>query len=129
MLQFFYHIFLPTDAQWSDIQADYSKIGDSLKSHIPFVSEFSEQLKKAQETVNNSDFLVIKMPSFSYSGSGGIGVNTSEQKVINVGEAYEPFREYVRGALFLIVVGLGFVYLIKHTLNFRDNYNGGGDNK
>ena len=122
MLEFFYNIFVPTDDQWSDIQNDYTQIGDTLKSHIPFVGLFSEELKKAQETVAKTDFLVITMPRFSYSGSGGIGVSTGEQKVINVGEAYEPYRAYVRGGLLLIVVGLAFVYIIKHVLNFGQTH-------
>lgn len=57
------------------------------------------------------------MPSFSYSGSGGIGVNTN-QKEINLTEIYEPYRAYIRGFLFLIVVALGFVYLVKYVLNY-----------
>ncbi len=122
LLNFFYHVFVPTDDQWSDIQNDYTQIGDTLQSHIPFVGLFSEELKKAQETVSKTDFLVITMPSFSYSGSGGIGVYTGEQKVINVGEAYEPYRAYVRGGLLLIVVGLAFVYIIKHVLNFGQTH-------
>ncbi len=115
---FFIHIFVPTDEQWSDIQEDYTKMGDTLQAHIPFVGLFSEELKKAQDTVENTDFLVINIPSFSYQGSGGIGVTTGEQKVINVGQAYEPYRAYIRGGLFLIVVGLAFVYIIKYVLNF-----------
>lgn len=122
LLEFFYNIFVPTDNQWSDIQNDYTQIGDTLKSHIPFVGLFSNELKKAQETVAKTDFLVITMPSFSYSGSGGIGVSTVEQKVINVGEAYEPYRAYVRGGLLLIVVGLAFVYIIKYVLNFGQTH-------
>lgn len=73
------------------------------------------------------------MPSFNYSGSGGIGVNTSEQKVVNVGEVYEPYRSYVRGGLLMIVVGLAFVYLLKYILRYGDvhagqniNTDGGG---
>lgn len=64
------------------------------------------------------------MPSFSYSGSGGIGVTTSEQKVINVGEVYEPYRAYVRGGLLLIVVGLAFVYIIRYILNYGSTQGG-----
>lgn len=93
-------------------------MGDTLKSHLPFIGLFSEELKKAQDTVEKTDFLVINMPSFNYSGSGGIAVNTGEQKVVNVGQAYEPYRAYVRGGLFLIVVGMAFVYIIKYVLNF-----------
>lgn len=117
---FLYHLFLPTDEQWEEITEDYTDIVDTLQRHIPFVSLFSEELKKAQETVEKTDFLVITVPSFSYQGSGGIGVTTGEQKVINVGQAYEPYRAYIRGFLFLVVVGLAFVYLIKYILNYGD---------
>ena len=118
LLEFFIHVFIPTDEQWKEIGDEYIAMGETVKAHIPFVGLFSEELKKAQETVAKTDFLVITMPSFSYQGSGGIGVTTEEQKVINVGEAYEPYRAYIRGGLFLIVVGLASVYLIKYILNF-----------
>ena len=121
---FFIHLFIPTDEQWGDIQHDYEQIGDTVQAYIPFVGLFSEELKKAQETVAKTDFLVITMPSFNYSGSGGIGVNTDEQKVINVGQVYEPYRAYVRGGLLMIVVGLAFVYLIKYVLRYGDVHSG-----
>lgn len=101
--QFLLNIIVPTESQWADIQNDYSQMGDTISSHIPFVGLFSEELKKAQETVAKTDFLVITVPSFSFS-SGGVGVSTAEQKVINVSQAYEPYRAYVRGALLMIVV-------------------------
>lgn len=123
LFDFFIHIFVPTEEQWAEIGKDYEQMGDTIKNHIPFIGLFSEELKKAQETVAKTDFLVITIPSFSFS-SGGIGVSTEEQKVINVGQAYEPYRAYVRGALFLIVVGLAFVYLIKYILNYGKT---GGD--
>ena len=104
---------------------------------MPFISLFSYELRKAQQTVEKTDFLVITIPSFSYSGSGGIGVTTEEQRVINVGQAYEPYRAYIRSFLFLLVVGLGCVYLVKYILNYGDvssvvsgivkNSKGGGD--
>lgn len=117
LLEFIKNIFIPTDEQWQEIGDDYILMGETVKSHIPFVGLLSEELKKAQETVAKTDFLVITMPSFSYQGSGGIGVTTEEQKVINVGQVYEPYRAYIRGGLLLIVVGLAFVYLIKYILN------------
>ena len=85
---------------------------------------FSEELKKAQETVEKTNFLVITIPSFNYSGSGGIGVNTEEQKVVNVGAIYEPYRAYVRGGLYMIVVGLSVVYLIKYILRYGEVHSG-----
>lgn len=118
LFEFIYHIFVPTEEQWAEIENDYKEIGETVNNHIPFIGLFSEELKKAQETVEKTDFLVITVPSFSYSGSGGIGVTTGEQKVINVGQAYEPYRAYIRGFLFLIVVGLAFVYVIRYVLNY-----------
>lgn len=114
---FFYHIFVPTDEQWSEIENDYKQMGETVKSHIPFIGLFSEELKKAQATVEKTDPLVIRIPSFNYSGSGGIGVQTGT-KEINLTQAYEPYRAYVRGFLLLVVVALAFVYIIKYVLNY-----------
>ena len=118
LLNAFVHAFIPTDEQWDEIEADHQAMGEAVKNHLPFISFFSEELKKAQETVEKTDFLIITIPSFNYTGSGGIGVNTAEQKVVNVGQAYEPYRAYIRGFLFLIVVGLAFVYVIRYILNY-----------
>lgn len=115
---FFIHIFVPTDTQWSEIQQDYANMGDKIKNKIPFVSLFSEELKKAQSSVSRSDFLVITVPSFDFSTNSGIHVSSGEQKTINVSEKYEPYREYVRGALFLVVIGCAFVYVLKYVLRF-----------
>lgn len=134
--EFVYHIFIPTDDQWAEITNDYNQVGETLKSHIPFISLFSEELKKAQATVEKTDPLIIRIPSFSYSGSGGIGVDTGT-KEINLTAIYEPYRIYIRGFLFLVVVALAFVYIIKYVLNYGvtsagQNINtgdrGGGDN-
>lgn len=118
--EFLYNLLLPTEEQWEDISVDYERMGDIIKNHLPFVSFFNEQLRLADDTVSQTDFLVITIPSFSYSGSGGISVNSGEQRVINVGQAYEPYRAYIRGFLFLIVVGLACVYLVKYILNYGD---------
>lgn len=114
---FVYHIFIPTDEQWSEIKNDYYEMGDVVKSHIPFVGLFSEELKKAQATVEKTDPLVIRIPSFSYSGSGGIGVDTGV-KEINLTQFYEPYRAYIRGFIFFFVVALAFVYIVKYVLNY-----------
>ena len=98
-------------------------MGDTLSEHLPFVSLFSEELEKAQETVEQTNPLIIRIPSFSYSGSGGIGVSTST-KEINLTEFYEPYRVYIRGFLSLIVVGLAFVYVIKYVLNYGKTQSG-----
>ena len=31
---------------------------------------------------------------------------------------YEPYRAYVRGFLFLVVVALAIVYIVKYVLNY-----------
>ena len=115
--EFVYHIFIPTDEQWDEITNDYNQMGETLKNHVPFISLFSEELKKAQATVEKTDPLIIRIPSFSYSGSGGIGVDTGVRE-INLTSLYEPYRAYIRGFLLLVVVALAFVYLIKYVLNY-----------
>lgn len=125
LVDFFIHIFVPTEEQWAEIKDEYIDIGDTLGRHIPFVGLFSEELKKAQETVEKTDFLVITIPEIKL-GSGLIGVNTEEHKVINVSEAYEPYRAYIRGGLFLIVIVLVFVYLIKYVLRYGEVQMKGG---
>lgn len=116
LLEFVYHIFIPTDEQWSELSSDYSQMGETLQSHIPFVGLFSEELKKAQASVEKTDPLIIRIPSFNYSG-GVIGVNTGT-KEINLTQIYEPYRAYIRGFLLLVVVALAFVYIIKYVLNY-----------
>lgn len=129
LLDFFIHIFVPTNEQWSEITENQKAIGDTAKAHIPFVSLFSEEYKKAQATVSQNDFLVITIPSFEFS-SGGITINQNESKVINVRDSYEPYRMYIRTSLFFIVVSCAVVFLVKHVLRFNSVYNessGGGE--
>ena len=117
LLNFFIHIFVPTDEQWAEIEKDYSDMGDALSIHIPFVGLFSEELKKAQDTVSAYDFLIIEMPEINFD-FGVVKVNSPSKKYLNISQAYEPYRAYVRGFLFLIVVGMAFVYIFKYVLNF-----------
>lgn len=128
LLDFLIHIIIPTDEQFDEIKQDYVDMGDTLKSRIPFVSLFSDELKKAQDTVDKNDFLVITIPSFSYS-SNNLIVSSSDQKVINVRDTYEPYREYVRGFLFLVVLGMAFVFIIKHFLNYSHSQTNGNIDK
>ena len=121
---FFIHIFVPTDEQWKEI-SDNQK---ALKAHLPFVSFFNSEYKKAQETVAQTDFLVINIPEFSFS-SNGISVKTDSQKVINVRDNYEPYRSYVRTLLYYIVVACAFVLIIKHVLNYYGVFDGGNSDK
>ena len=124
LLDFLVNIFIPTDEQWEEIAAGYSDLGDEVKEKLPFVSEFTESLENATSNEQNNP-LIINLPSFNYSGSGGIGVVTS-QKQVNLTEVYEPYRVYIRGFLFLIVVGLAFVYIVKHVVKYGETQNDGG---
>lgn len=127
LLDFFIHIFVPTDEQWAEITENQKSVGETAKAHIPFVSLFSEEYKKAQATVSQNDFLVITIPSFEFS-SGGISINQNESKVINVRDSYEPYRMYVRTSLFFIVIACAVVFLIKHVLNSSAySQQGGGE--
>ena len=129
LLDFFIHIFVPTDEQWEEITENQKSIGETAKAHLPFISLFNNEYKKAQETVSQTDFLVITIPEFSFSAVG-ISINSREQKVINVRDKYEPYRAYVRNLLFFIVIACAFVFLIKHVLKFTSVYNessGGGE--
>ena len=115
LLSFFIHIFVPTDEQWQIISQSYLDLGDIIKSKLPFVSTFQNSLENAQNQVfSNNDFLNIKMPSFSFYGG-----QTSEQQVVNVRDAYEPYRIKIRSLLSLIVYGCGFVYCVKTVLNYN----------
>lgn len=91
---------------------------------MPFVSEFTESLENATSNDTNNP-LIINLPSFNYTGSGGIGVS-SGNKEVNLTEVYEPYRVYIRGFLFLLVVGLAFVYIIKHVVKYGETQSSGG---
>ena len=113
------NFIIPTDEQWQEIQNSYKDLGDTVKRHIPFVGLFSEELKQAQATVDQYDFLVIEVPPINFD-FGSVHVNLPFIKELRVSEYYEPYRAYVRGFLNLIVVGLAFVYLIKYILRYGD---------
>lgn len=115
LLEAFIHIFVPTDSQWEDIKQNYAEIGDLIGSKIPFYSDFRNSLESAQNTsFANSDFLNIEMPSFSFYGG-----QTEKTQYINVRDAYEPYREFIRDGLAFIVYGCAFVYLLKTVLNYK----------
>ena len=113
LLDFFVHIFVPDDNQWSILQEKYSSLGDLAISHLPFVATFYDVLDNQDLAVSNSDMLVITMPSFSFFGG-----ETGEKQVINVREAYEPYRQNIRTGLAYIVYGLGIVYIIKYVIGW-----------
>lgn len=128
LLEFFKNIFVPSDEQWQEITNTQASIGDTVKAHLPFVTLFNSEYKKAQETVSQTDFLVITIPEFSFSG-GGISTSSESQKVINVRDKYEPYRSYVRNLLFFIVIACAFVFVIKHVLKFQGVFDGGNNDK
>ena len=78
---------------------------------------FSDELNKAKESVDSEDFLSITIPSYSFN-LGAIHFETQERNFVNVRDAYEPYRSYVRGFLVLIVYGMAIVYLVKYFANY-----------
>lgn len=124
LFDFVYHIFVPTDEQWENISLTSSDLGNQIQEKLPFVKEFTETLESATSNERNNP-LIVNFPSFDYLGSGGIGISTGNRQV-NLTEFYEPYRLYVRGFLFLLVVGLAFVYIIKHVVRYGETQNSGG---
>lgn len=114
------HIVVPTDSQWEEIKSNYSDLGTTITEHIPFWSFVKSTITDAQNTdIIPNDFLVIKMPSFSFYGG-----QTEETKYFDVLEAYEPYRIQVRGLLLLIVYVCAFVYIIKLITDYSANVGG-----
>lgn len=118
ILKGLYNLFIPTDGQWKDIQKSYLELQNLIETKIPFVADFKNRLETGSNNTANSDFLNITMPSFSYYGG-----QTEAVTVINVKQIYEPYRENIRGLLALIVYGSGFVFILKHVLNYNSNSN------
>lgn len=117
LLNFFYHIFVPTDEQWEVIKQDYSDLGNNFKNHIPFVGLFSNELEKAKQVVYNEDFLNLKFDSWSFD-LGVVKFSTPEIQFDKVVKAYEPYRMTVRSFLTLIVYALIVVYIVKYALKY-----------
>lgn len=117
LLDFVYHIFIPTDEQWNNIKEDYRDLGTTFNNHIPFVGLFSDELEKAKQVVYNEDFLNIKFDSWSFN-LGVIKYSTPEIQFDKVVKAYEPYRMTVRSFLTLILYALIVVYIIKYALNY-----------
>lgn len=113
LLNFFTHIFVPNDSQWQNIKDKYSDLGDLAISHLPFVANFYDVLEKQDLAVSNSDMLVINMPEFNF-----FGVKIASRKVVDVREAYEPYRQNIRTGLTYIVFALGIVYIIKYIVGW-----------
>ena len=110
----FVNLFIPTAQQWDNLKNDYSVLGYTIQSHLPFVSFISSTFEEAQNTVVSPfDFLNITMPSFSFYGG-----NTEQTNYVNVRDAYEPYRIQIRFWLVLIVYGVAFVYIVKHVSDY-----------
>lgn len=108
------NLVIPTSQQWENLRNDYSVLGDTIQSHLPFVSFIRSTFEEAQNTVISPfDFLNITMPSFSFFGG-----NTEETNYVNVRDAYEPYRIQIRSWLVLIVYGVAFVYIVKHVSDY-----------
>ena len=59
------NLVIPTSQQWENLRNDYSVLGDTIQSHLPFVSFIRSTFEEAQNTVISPfDFLNITMPSF-----------------------------------------------------------------
>lgn len=128
LLDFLKNIFIPSEEQWQEVTNTQASIGDTIKTHLPFISLFNNEYKKAQESVSQTDFLVISIPEFNFS-SGGIVAKSNSQKIINVRDAYEPYRSYIRNLLFFIVIACAFVFVIKHVLKFDSVFNVSNNDK
>lgn len=108
------NLFIPTAQQWDSLKNDYSVLGDTIQSHLPFVSFIRSTFEEAQNTVISPfDFLNITMPSFLFFGG-----NTEQTNYVNVRDAYEPYRIQIRSWLVLIVYGVAFVYIVKHVSDY-----------
>lgn len=117
LLEFVYHIFIPTDSQWESVKEDYRDLGSTFNNHLPFVGLFSDELEKAKQVVYNEDFLNIKFDSWSFD-LGVVKYSTPDIRFDKVVKAYEPYRMTVRSFLALIVYALLVVYIIKYVLRY-----------
>lgn len=119
LLNFLIHIFIPTDSQLDAIKQDFSDLGSNFKTHLPFVSFFSDSLEEAKQFVYNEDFLNIKFEGWNFD-LGVIHYSTNDIEFRNVAEAYEPYRMSIRALLTFVVYCLGLVYIIKYFLAYGE---------
>ena len=117
LFDFFIHIFVPTDEQWSDLSSQDEEIGKKFESKFPFIFWFQDELEKAEEYVFSNDFLNITFPAWNFD-LGIINYSTPEINFTTIRDIYEPYRLTIRNSLFIIAVGLAIVYLVKYVLNF-----------
>lgn len=126
LVEFFIHIFVPTDSQWEAIKSDYEDLYLSFSNHIPFWSFIQSTFTEAENTdILSNDFLIIEVPEFEV-----FGVTISSSKHIEILELYEPYRIQIRGLLLLVVYACAFVYIIKLITDYKANVDGscGADN-
>lgn len=117
LYNFFIHLFIPTEEQQQLIIDENLKTKDVLISKFPFISEFNEFLSNASNYSSNNKFLDIKFKPWNFK-FGIINVKTPEIDFSWVSEAYEPYRETVRSAIYYIGLALAIVYVIKYFLSY-----------
>lgn len=117
LLDFFVHIFVPTDEQWADLDTQDLAFKGQIEGKFPFFYWFQEELEKADEYVYSDDFLKIDFPSWKMD-LGIIKYQTPDISFTAVRDAYAPYRLTIRNSLFIIAVGLAIVYIIKYILNY-----------
>ncbi|MBR2289344.1 MAG: hypothetical protein IJ867_01660 [Clostridia bacterium] len=123
LLDFVYHLFVPTDSQWEAIKSNFEDLKLSIETHIPFWSFIKSTITDAQNTdIIPNDFLIIEIPAMK--GFGFYGGSSESTKHINVMKAYEPYRIQIRGLLLLIVYASVFVYIVKLVTDYRANVSG-----
>ena len=115
---FFVGLFVPSDELWAKHTETELEVKETINNKIPFVSFFTDEVDKAFNYIEVTDFLNITIPSYKFN-LGIIHFSTPELNFVNVRDVYEPHRMTIRSFLALIVYGLGAVYLVKYFLNYR----------
>lgn len=111
------HLFIPTDEQRdAHIQQELA-MQETIRSKIPFVSYFQDEIQKAFSYQENTDFLHLRFEGWDMN-LGIVKIHTPDVDFTQVRDAYEPYRIYVRGFLLLIVYGMAGVYIVKFILNY-----------
>lgn len=111
------HLFIPTDEQKeAHIQQELA-MQETIRSKIPFVPYFQDEIQKAFSYQESTDFLHLRFEGWDMN-LGIIKIHTPDVDFTKVRDAYEPYRIYVRGFLLLIVYGMAGVYIVKFILNY-----------
>lgn len=117
LYDFFIHLVIPTEEQQQALIDENLKTKDVLASKFPFISDFNEFLSNASSYSSNNNFLDITFKPWDLN-FGIIDVKTPEIDFSWVSEAYEPYRETVRSAIYYIGLALAIVYVIKYFLSY-----------